>query len=177
MKKRNGISVKEIILMGIFATIIMDIGYVFLVVTNIVQGSNEPQFLGRWILHMFDGEFIQENIRAAQEMKFEKPVSLLVHYLTGIFLSGVFLKLSRIRNFPRSIYMGLIFGWITLLFPWFLFYPFIGFGIMGLDTPEGINNIFYSIIYHSFFGLGITFWLGFVGKFFIKDKDIKSVNG
>ncbi len=48
-----------------------------------------------------------------------------------------------------------------------------GFGFMGLDTPEGLNNIVYSIIYHSFYGLGITLWLDFVRKFVIKDKDIQ----
>ena len=36
---------------------------------------------------------------------------------------------------------------------------------MGLDTPEGLNNIEYSFIYHSFFGLGITLWIGFVQKY------------
>ena len=167
----NKITIKEVVLMGIFSTIIMDLGFVFLKVTQIVKGSIEPQFLGRWILNMFNGEFIQENIRIATEMNIEKPVSLLTHYLTGIALVAVFLWLrENIKAFPSSIYMGLVFGWITLILPWFIFYPCIGFGVMGLDTPEGSNNIVYSIIYHSFFGLGITLWLGFVRKFVIKDK-------
>ena len=169
MKNRNRMMIKEIVFMGIFSTIIMDIGFVFLKVTKIVKGSMEPQFLGRWILNMFNGEFIQENIRIATQMNLEKPVSIIIHYLTGIFLVAIFLLLrDKIKIFPGSIHMGLVFGWITLLLPWFFFYPCIGFGFMGLDTPEGSNNIVYSIIYHSFFGLGITLWLGFVRKFVIK---------
>lgn len=169
MKKGNGLTVKEVVLAGIFSTIIMDIGYVFIKVTGIVKGSMEPQFLGRWILNMFKGELIQENIRTATEMSLEKPVSLIVHYLTGVVLLGVFFWLRKsIKMFPASKAMGLVFGWVTVVLPWFFFYPCIGFGFMGLDTPEGSNNIVYSLIYHSFFGLGITLWLGFVRKFVIK---------
>lgn len=171
----NRITIKEVVLSGIFSTIIMDIGYVFLKLTKIVKGSMEPQFLGRWILNMFNGEFIQENIRTATQMQLEGPVSLIVHYLTGIFLLGLFLLLrNKIKMFPGSIHMGMVFGWVTVVLPWFFFYPCIGFGFMGLGTPEGSSNILYSIIYHSFFGLGITLWLGFVRKFFIKNKNVKA---
>ena len=61
---------KEIIYSGIFSTIIMDLGYIFLRVTKIVEGSMEPQFLGRWILNMFRGEFIQHNVQSAAQMQF-----------------------------------------------------------------------------------------------------------
>jgi hypothetical protein len=175
--EKNIITIKEIIFMGIFSTIIMDLGFVFPKVTKIVIGSMEAQFLGRWVLNMFNGEFIHENIRIAAEMSLEKPVSLLIHYLTGIALVAVFLLLRRkVKSFPDSIHMGLVFGWITTVLPWFIMYPCLGFGFMGLDTPEGTNNIVYSIIYHSFLGLGITLWLGFVRKFVIKDKDIQPVD-
>jgi len=169
MTKINGLTIKEIVFSGIFSTIIMDIGYVLIKVTEIVKGSMEPQFLGRWILHIFTGEFIQENIRIVAEMNFEKPVSIIVHYLTGIILLGIFLQIRKVKIMPQSKYMGLVFGLITVVLPWFIFYPSIGFGFMGLDTPEGSNNIVYSILYHSFFGLGITLWLGFVRKFVIKN--------
>ncbi len=170
----NKMKTKEVILMGVFSTIIMDIGYVFLKITEIVRGSMEPQFLGRWILNMFNGEFVQENIRIVAQMKLEQPVSVIIHYLTGIFLVGIFLLLrKKIKIFPGSIYMGLVFGWLTLLIPWLFFYPCIGFGFFGLDTPEGTNNIIYSIIYHSFFGLGITLWLGLVRKLVFKKRKAK----
>ncbi len=86
-------SKKEVVLMGIFSTFIMDLGFVFLKVTQIVKGSMEPQFLGRWILNMFNGQFVQENILMATQMSLEKPVSLLTHYLTGIALVSIFLLL------------------------------------------------------------------------------------
>lgn len=161
---------KETVIMGIFSTVIMDTGFVFLKVTSIVKGSMEPQFLGRWILNMLNGQFVQENIRVATQMNIEKPVSLLIHYLTGIVLVAVFLWLRENKKvIPGSIYMGLVFGWITLILPWFILYPCIGFGFMGLDTPEGVSNIGYSIIYHSFFGLGLTLWLGIVKKHVMKN--------
>ncbi|MBC8440098.1 MAG: hypothetical protein H8D87_10465 [Deltaproteobacteria bacterium] len=70
---------KEIVFMGIFSTLIMDIGFVFLKVTNIVKGSMEPQFLGRWILNMFNGQFVQENIRM-DYINFTLVYSLSMHW-------------------------------------------------------------------------------------------------
>ncbi len=165
---------KEIVLMGLFSTVIMDIGFVFLKATSIVKGSMEPQFLGRWILNIFNGHFIQENIGMVTPMGLEKPVSLITHYVTGIALVGIFLLFrKKIKTFPGSIYMGFVFSWISLVLPWCILYPSLGFGFMGLNTPEGSSNIVYSIIYHSFFGLGITLWLGIKGK---KNATLKSLS-
>lgn len=107
-------------------------------------------------------------------MSFEKPVSLVVHYLTGIVLLGMFIWVRNAKLIPDSKYMGIIYGWITVILPWFFFYPCIGF--MGLETPEGVNNIIYSIIYHSFFGLGITLWFGYIRIILLKTKKNNSNN-
>ncbi len=171
MKKRNGMMIKELLCMGVFSTIVMDIGEETVKALYPIIESMQPQYLGRWILYMFQGVFIQNDIIAVVAIGIEIPVSLLVHYLTGIILVVAFLLLRKnYKIFSSSIFAGMVFGWITLVIPWFFFYPCIGFGFMGLDTPEGINNIVYSIIYHSFYGLGITLWLGWIRKFIIKDS-------
>jgi hypothetical protein len=48
-------------------------------------------------------------------------------------------------------------------------YPALGFGFFSLDCPENTNYILFSVLNHSFYGLGITLWLGWVRKFIIKD--------
>ena len=172
MKKRNGMMIKEIVLMGIFSTLVMDIGEETVKALFPINESMAPQYLGRWILNMFNGVFIHDNIQTAIHFSFEMPVAISFHYFTGIFLVGIFLWLrNNIKIFPSSMYMGLVYGWLTILLPWLIMFPALGFGFFGLGAHNGINNIIASIIAHSFFGLGITLWLGFVRKFVIKDKN------
>ncbi len=120
---------------------------------------------------MFRGIFIHTDIRAAEAIGIEKPVSLVAHYLTGIILVSVFLWLRKnIKVFSGSAFMGMVFGWITVILPWFVMYPALGFGFLGLECPENTNYILFGVLNHSFFGLGMTLWLGWVRKFIMKDK-------
>jgi len=170
--EKNRITIKEIIFMGIFSTLIMDIGEEIVKALFPIKESIAPQFLGRWILNMFNGVFIHDNIQTANHFGFEIPVAISFHYFTGIFLVGIFLWLrNNIKIFPSSMYMGLVYGWVTILLPWLIMFPALGFGFFGLGAHNDINNIIASIIAHSFYGLGITIWLGFVRKFVIKDKN------
>jgi len=161
----NEIRIKEIVFMGIFSTVVMDFGYLFTTLTKIVEPSMQSYHIGRWLLNMLQGTFIHNDIRAIEAIVIEKPVSLIAHYLTGIILAGVFLMLrKKYKIFSSSILMGMVFGWITLVIPWFIMYPALGFGFLGLDCPENTNYILFSVLNHSFYGLGITLWLGWVGK-------------
>jgi hypothetical protein len=171
MKKRNGMIIKELLCMGVFSTLVMDIGEETVKALFPVQESMKPQYLGRWILNMFDGVFIHDSIQTATQFSFEIPVAISVHYFTGIFLVGIFLWLrNKIKNFPSSMYTGLVYGWLTILVPGLIMFPVLGFGFFGLGAGVGINNIIASVIAHSFYGLGMTLWLGRVRKFIIKDK-------
>jgi hypothetical protein len=169
-EKKNGIRIKEIIFMGIFSTLVMDLGEETIKALFPIKESMAPQYLGRWILNMFNGVFIHDNIQTANHFRFEIPVAISFHYFTGFFLVGIFLWLrSNIKIFPSSMVMGLVYGWITIFLPWLIMFPVLGFGFFGLGAQNGINNIIASIIAHSFYGLGITLWLGWVRKFIIKD--------
>ena len=52
--------IKEIVFMGIFSTIIMDIGEETVKALFPIKESMAPQYLGRWILNRFNGEFIHK---------------------------------------------------------------------------------------------------------------------
>ena len=172
MKKRKGMMIKELLCMGVFSTIVMDIGEETVKALFPIKESMAPQYLGRWILNMFNGVFIHDNIQTANHFIFEMPVAISFHYFTGIFLVGIFLWLrNNIKIFPSSMYMGLVYGWLTMLLPWLIMFPVLGFGFFGLGTHNDINNIIASIIAHSFYGLGMTLWLGWVRKFIMKNKD------
>ena len=172
MKKRNGMMIKEIVFMGIFSTLVMDIGEETIKAIFPLKESMKPQYLGRWILNMFEGVFTHDNIQTANQFYIEIPVSISFHYFIGIFLAGVFLWLRNSKKIiPNSKYMGLVYGWVTIFLPWFIMFPAFGFGILGLSA--GLNNLVASVIAHSFFGLGITLWLGFAQKIVLKNKQFK----
>jgi len=169
--EKSGLKIREIVFMGVFSTLVMDIGEEAVKALYPIKESMKPQYLGRWILNMSDGVFIHDNIQTATQFSFEIPVAISVHYFTGIFLVGIFLWLrNNIKNFPSSMVMGLVYGWLTILVPWLIMFPALGFGFFGLGAHNGINNIIASIIAHSFYGLGMTLWLGWVRRFIMKDK-------
>jgi len=45
--EKRSIMVKEMVLMGVFSTFVMDLGYVFIKLTKIVEPSMQPYHLGR----------------------------------------------------------------------------------------------------------------------------------
>jgi Protein of unknown function (DUF2938) len=174
--EKRGIRFKEIVLMGIFSTIVMDIGEETVKALHPIKESMAPQYLGRWILNMFSGVFTHDNIQTANHFQFEIPVALSFHYFTGIFLVGIFLWLrNSIKIFPSSMYMGLVYGWVTILLPWLIMFPVLGFGFFGLGAHNGINNMIASILAHSLFGLGMTLWLGWIRKFIMTDRQANVV--
>jgi hypothetical protein len=176
MKKRNGMMIIEIVLMGVFATLLMDIGEEIIRALFPITKSMEPQHLGRWILNIFSGVFIHDNISTAKHFSFEIPVAISFHYFTGIFLGGIFLWLrNNIKILPSSMYMGFVYGWATIFLPGLIMFPALGFGFFGLGIHNGINNLISIVIAHSFYGFGITLWLGSVRKFVIKNNDTRPV--
>jgi hypothetical protein len=52
-------------------------------------------------------------------------------------------------------------------------FPALGFGFFGLGINNDMNNIAASIMAHSFYGLGMTLWLGWASKFIMKHSEAK----
>ena len=67
----------EMILMGIIATLFMDILAIFLSELKIIQQLIKPEAVGRWILYMFKGKFIHKEIDKTPALKIEKSMTFL----------------------------------------------------------------------------------------------------
>ena len=59
----------ESILMGVFATLIMDFLAVILAKRKIIQPFITQEAIGRWFLYMFKGKFIHEDINKTTHLK------------------------------------------------------------------------------------------------------------
>ena len=70
----------ESILMGVFATIIMDFAAGILAKRKIIQPFITPEAIGRWFLYIFKGKFIHEDINKTPPLKNKTNICYL-----GIF--------------------------------------------------------------------------------------------
>jgi len=156
----------EMILMGILATLIMDIFAVILVESKVIHQLIKSEAVGRWTLYMFRGKFIHKDINKTPALNYEKSAALLSHYLIGIALAGIYLLLELIEPTIRhQLWMPLIFGLATVLLPWLWLYPTMGLGFLASKTPVKSPYIVTSLVNHTNFGLGFLIWIVFFRSF------------
>ncbi|MDM8537046.1 DUF2938 family protein [Desulfobacterales bacterium HSG17] len=149
----------EIVLMGIFATLVMDVLAVFFSKRNLIHKFIEPDEIGRWFLYIFKGKFTHENISKTPSLKNEKAWCLISHYLIGIVLAGILLTLEIIEPVIREqVWVSLVFGIVTVLLPWCWLLPSIGLGFMALKSPSRPLIIRTNLINHTNFGVGLFIW-------------------
>jgi hypothetical protein len=156
----------EVLLMGIFATLFMDISAKILTTLKIVHPPLESHIPGRWAIYILKGKFVHKDIHQTPALKNERTAALISHYLIGIILIGIYLLLeSKIPSMQNQIWMTLLFGVTTVLLPWLWLYPSIGMGFLALKTKNQSEYIIFSIINHLNFGIGMTIWILFFRQF------------
>ena len=69
------ISFVEMVLMGVLATFIMDIMAMRLAKMKVIHPPVGPEAVGRWILYLFRGKFVHNNINETPALKSEKSAS------------------------------------------------------------------------------------------------------
>jgi len=161
------INFAEMILMGIFATLFMDVLALFLIKSKIVRPTIEPHITGRWMLYMIKGKFLHQDINQAPGLKNEKPAALISHYLIGIALMGIYLFLELREPAIRDLlWMPVVFGIATVLLPWLWLYPSIGIGFFACKANKKSDFIILSSINHLNFGIGMAVWIVLLRQYF-----------
>ena len=98
------------------------------------------RWIGRWFLGILSGRVFYSNIAAAPERPREGLVTLLTHYAIGIVLAIVYLiGTPWLAVSPSKLPVALSYGLATNVFPWFLMFPAMGFGLLGVKSPAGRN--------------------------------------
>ncbi|MCP4569909.1 MAG: DUF2938 domain-containing protein [FCB group bacterium] len=156
----------EMILMGVVATLFMDLLSILLGKAKIIHQLIKPEAVGRWTLYIFRGKFIHEDINKTPALNNEKSVALLSHYLIGIALAGIYLFLEmKVPAISHQLWMPLIFGIATVLLPWLWLYPSMGLGFLASKAPRKSPYIITSLVNHTNFGLGFMIWVIFFRRF------------
>ena len=140
---------------GVGATLVMDLWNLFLKVAFGIP-SLDLCLLGRWVGHMPAGTFRHERIAAAAPKAGECLVGRVVHYGIGVGLAAGLALLSAGASLQRpALPPALLFGLVTVVFPFFVIQPALGLGVASSRTPDPARARLKSLASHAAFGLGL----------------------
>lgn len=143
------------IVTGIGATLVMDLWNLFLKRTFNIPSLNYC-LLGRWIRHMPEATFRHANINTAPQKRHECIAGWGAHYMIGVSLASAFILLATSEWIARpTLLPALLYGIVTVVFPFFILQPSLGLGIAASRTPKPSLARLKSLVTHTVFGIGL----------------------
>lgn len=145
----------QTILVGIGATVIMD-AWALLQKRLLGIPSLNYALVARWVVLIPRGKLIHRPIMATPPVKGEVFFGWSLHYLIGIVFALILvLLMGEAWLSDPSMIVALNTGIVTLIFPFFIIQPCLGFGIAASKTPSPWKARGLSLLAHSFYGLGL----------------------
>ncbi|MFC1610431.1 DUF2938 family protein [Myxococcota bacterium] len=143
---------------GVAATLTMDVLGSASRRVGLAAGA-KGQWVGRWYLGILRGQFTHSDIAAAPEQAGEKKAALVGHYLIGIALAVFYVVGAGWMGVSPGVFLvALGYGLATCVFPWFLVFPALGFGLFGLRGPPELRLFTSSLVNHLSYGFGL-WWI------------------
>ena len=145
----------RILLVGIGATLIMDVSG-FIQARVFGRTSLDYCLVGRWLGHMVQGRFRHAPIMVAASVRNERLIGWVFHYMTGIVFAMVLIAAQGpawICN--PTLVPALVMGFVSVLAPFFIMQPALGFGVAASKTAVPSVARRRSVITHLTFGLGL----------------------
>jgi hypothetical protein len=143
------------IAIGIGATLVMDGWNLFLKRTFGIPSLNYC-LIGRWVRYMPGGTFRHSNITTAPQKPLECTVGWIAHYTIGVVFALVLVAFASNEWLARpTVLPPLLFGIGTVVFPFFVLQPSLGFGIAASRTPHPTQARLKSLVTHIVFGVGL----------------------
>jgi len=152
----------RVALIGIGATAIMDVW--LLLLKRLHVPTLNFALLGRWIGHLFRGQWKHEAIARATPLKGELALGWFVHYATGIAFAALLIAVyGRTWTSDPRLLPALAVGVATVVAPLFVLQPAMGAGIASCKTAAPLMNSLRSLLNHSVFGAGLYVSAVFIG--------------
>lgn len=140
---------------GVGATVIMDLWAIFLRRAFNVVSFNFC-LLGRWLGYMPQGIFVHKNIVVATKQPAECLIGWAAHYVIGIVYAFVLVvPVSGAWLSHPTFIPALLVGILTLVFPFLVMQPALGFGIAASKNPNPTQARLKSLMTHVVFGTGL----------------------
>lgn len=144
----------KIILIGTGATVAIDC---FTYIISLF--GHKPRgilFVGRWLAYFPKGKFFHNTIIETPSIVNELIIGRITHYSIGILFAFLLVKvyggkwLEKPRLFP-----AIIIAMITLITPFFILQPALGFGIALSNMPHQIPLLIKTLLIHLVYGIGL----------------------
>ena len=111
---------------------------------------------GRWFLMVFSGQPYVPGIGTAPSLPHELLAGHAAYYTIAVVFAGVYLGLLKLTKREPTLWNGLAFGWVTMVFPFFVQMPLMGSGVLASATATPWLIIGRTLVHHSSFGLGLA---------------------
>ena len=141
-------------LIGIGATAVMDAW--LLLLKHLGVPTLNFAFIGRWMGHLFRGQFAHAAIAKAAPVRGELAWGWLTHYAAGVAFATVLVGLQG-ADWVRSptLLPALAVGVCTVAAPLLVMQPAMGSGFAASRTPTPLKNCLRSLANHTVFGFGL----------------------
>lgn len=119
---------------------------------------------GRWFLMVLQGQPYVPDIGTAPSLPHELIAGHVAYYTISVVFAGIYLTLLKLMRREPTLWNGLIFGWVTLAFPFLLQMPLMGMGVLASATATPGLIIGRTLVHHSSFGLGLALGAMVMGR-------------
>ena len=148
-------NILQILFMGIFATVIIDL-WALILKHGFKQQTTDWSMAGRWFATIPRGQFIHRPIAKTPPVNNEILIGWTVHYIIGVIYAWMYIVIiTTILKTQPAITSAILFGIATVVAPWFIMQPGFGMGIMARNTPNPNVKRFMSLSVHFIFGVAL----------------------
>ena len=141
-------------LIGIGATAVMDTW--LLLLRRMGVPTLNFAFIGRWVGHLFRGQFAHAAIAKAAPIRGELAWGWLTHYAVGVAFATVLVGIQGAAwvHHP-TLLPALVVGICTVAAPLLVMQPAMGAGFAASRTATPLRNCLRSLVNHTVFGFGL----------------------
>lgn len=145
----------QAMLIGIGGTLTMD-AWAWLQRKMFGIPSLDYALVARWLVLIPRGQLVHRPIMATPEVGGEKILGWILHYLIGIIFAMILVFISGEAWLTDPSFMAaFLTGIVTLLFPFYVIQPCLGFGIAASKAPKPWKARCLSLLAHSTYGIGL----------------------
>lgn len=139
------------LLIGIAATFLLDCLGLLLHYTIRIP-KTEWRYIGRWFIKMQYLQFLHSPIGSSAPERYELFMGWFMHYLIGVIFSVFYFNFMAYVGIEPSLNNATIFGALTLVFPYLIMQPALGYGFFARKHKRPILTPIMSILAHLTFG-------------------------
>jgi hypothetical protein len=141
---------------GLLGTLAMD-GLNLLFARAGIISRIDVGMIGRMAVGWTRGRFRYRHPSEMETAEHEMIYGIATHYAIGVALAIPYVVgWTLLFGGPASPAWAIIYGIATTVASWFFVYPSLGFGVLGMGSPDGLRAPLSPLANHLFYGLGVA---------------------